>query len=174
MKDIRLSDAPLSFKVLVSFFLLAVAIGYVFGLIHIYSDVGLSYTGILTHYRGSRKVLTTPPEFAFARLVHVHHVHIFGISLLFFLVGILFTLTQLPETAKAIFVAIPFIGMFLDFSSFWLLVFVSPVFAFFGMAFGALMALSFFLIVGRPLYEMWALPLWHHLWREEKVPWFLK
>lgn len=174
MKQIRLSDAPLSFKVLASFFLLAVAVGYVFGLMHIYSDVGFSYTGMVTHYRGSEKELTTPPDFAFARLIHVHHIHIFGISLLFFLIGILFTLTQLPEAVKTIFVAVPFVGMLLDFSSFWLLVFVSPVFAFFAMAFGALMALSFFLIVGRPLYEMWVLPIWHLRWGAEKVPWFLR
>ncbi len=172
--NIRLSKAPLSFKVLASFFLLAVAIGYVFGLIHIYSDVGFSYTGMVTHYRGSEKELTTPPEFAFSRLIHVHHVHIFGISFLFFLVGILFTLTQLPEPVKTIFVAVPFIGMFLDFSSFWLLVFASPVFAVFGMIFGGLMAFSFFLIVGRPLYEMWFSPLWEKAWGEGNIPRYLR
>ena len=174
MKQIRLENAPLSFKVLASFFLLAVMVGYVFGLIHIYSDVGFSYTGMVTHYRGSEKELTTPPEFAFARLIHVHHVHLFGIALLFFLTGFLFTLTTLPEPVKVVFVAVPFLGMLLDFSSFWLMVFVTPVFAFFAMAFGGLMALSFFLIVGRPLYEMWALPLWRRVWGEENIPWYLR
>lgn len=174
MNKFKLSESNLSFKVLVSCFLIAVAIGYIFGLIHIYSDVGFSYTGMVTHYRGSEKELTTPADFAFARLVHVHHIHLFGISMLFFLTGILFTLTTLPEFVKVIFISIPFVGMLLDFSSFWLLIFVSPVFALFAMAFGGLMAFSFFLLVGRPLYEMWLLPVWQRIWKNQDIPRFLR
>lgn len=163
----------MSFKVLVSLFLLTVGIGYLFGLINIYNNTGLTYTGVVTHYRGDLKELTVPPEFAFAKLIQEHHVHLFSLSMLFVLVGIVFTLTRLPEIVKAVFVALPFMGMLLDFTSFWLLVFVSPGFAFLAMAFGGLMGFAFFLIIGRPLYEMWALPLWHRKWGKEGVPWFL-
>lgn len=169
INNFKLSEAPLSFKVLSSFFLFAVAIGYVFGLIHIYLDVGVSYTGLVSHYRGE----DVPPEFAFAKLIHLHHIHIFGISMLFFLVGILFTLTQLPEWLKTILVFIPFFGMILDFTSFWFLAFTSPIFAAFAIVFGGLMAFSFFLIVGRPLYEMWVLPVWKLIWGSE-IPWYLR
>ena len=174
MKIVPLNEANLSFKVLVSFFLVAVAIGYVFGLVHIYTDVGYSYTGIVTHYRGSEKELDVPPELAVAKLIHNQHVHVFGLSMLFFLIGMIFTLTRLPEPVKAVFVMAPFLGLLLDMSSFWLIVFKSPVFAWFAMAFGGFMALSFFLILGRPLYEMWILPLWHRKWGPENIPWFLR
>jgi len=174
VKIVPLSKAQLSFKVLISSFLLMVGIGYLFGLIHIYTDVGFSYTGIVTHYRGDAKELTLPAEFAFARLIHNQHVHIFGLSMLFLLIGVIFTLTQLPERVKALFVMAPFVGLFIDLSSFWLLVFTSPFFAWLAAIFGAFMGLSFFLIIGRPLYEMWVSPLWYRIWKEENVPWFLR
>ncbi len=173
MRNLKLSEANLSFKVLVTFFLLTVGIGYVFGLIHIYTDVGFSYTGIVTHYRGQGGKPDLPPELAFAKLIHVHHIHIFAISMLLMLIGTIFTLTELPELMKTIFVAMPFVGMILDFSSFWLLAFASPIFALSAMIFGGLMAFSFFLIIGRPLYEMWILPIWRHKWGEN-IPWFLR
>ena len=169
MKDFRLSEANFSFKVLVSFFLLIVGLGYVFGLINIYNNTGFSYTGLVTHYRGD-----VPKEFAFAKLVQHNHVHLFSLAMLFFQVGIIFSLTQIPEFLKAILIAIPFLGMLLDFTSFWLLTFVSPVFAWFSICFGGGMALSFFLLIGRPLYEMWILPLWHRRWPQGEVPWFLR
>ena len=174
MTNFKLSEANLSFKVLVSFFLFAVGIGYLFGLIHIYTDVGFSYTGIVSHYRGEGGTPSLPPELAFAKLIHVNHIHIFGISMLLMLIGSIFTFTELPELAKAIFVATPFVGMILDFSSFWGLAFVSPIFAAVAMVFGALMAFSFFLIIGRPLYEMWILPIWRRKWGANNVPWFLR
>ena len=174
MKIVPLSTANLSFKVLISFFLLTVAAGYVFGLMHIYSDVGLSYTGIVTHYRGDVKEMTIPRDFAFANLIHHHHVHIFGLSMLFLFIGLIFTLTSIPEGAKAVFVAAPFLGLILDLSSFWLLVFASPVFAWFSIIFGAFMALSFFLLIGRPIYEMWILPILYRQIGSSSLPWFLR
>jgi hypothetical protein len=174
MKITPLPEASLSFKVLASLLLLTVALGYLFGILNIYNNTGFSYTGLVTHYRGDVQEVTVPRDFAFAKLVHEHHVHVFSLSMLFFLVGAIFILTQLPELMKAIFVAFPFLGMILDFTSFWLLVFVSPLFAALAILFGSCMALSFFLIVGRPLYEMWILPLWRHQWGEEKIPWFLR
>ena len=172
MKIVPLSEANLSFKTLISLFLIAVGIGYIFGLIHIYTDVGFSYTGIVTHYRGTEESVL-PPELAFNQLIHVHHIHLFSLAMLFVLIGSIFTLTNLPEIVKTIFVLMPFLGMFLDFTSFWLLVFKSPIFAAFAMIFGGLMAASFFLIIGRPLYEMWILPIWRNLWGSN-IPRFLK
>jgi hypothetical protein len=29
------------------------------------------------------------------------------------------------------------------------------------------------MLIGRPLYEMWVLPIWRRKWGEQ-VPWFLK
>lgn len=172
MLKLKLYEAPLSFKVLASVFLISVGIGYVFGLINIYNNTGFTYTGLVTHYRGEVEE-EVPVEFAVAKLVQEHHVHLFSLAMLFFLTGILFSLTYIPELVKAFFLVIPFIGMFLDFTSFWLLVFVSPLFAFGAMVFGGLMAASFFLIILRPLYEMWIIPIWRLKWGDH-IPWYWK
>jgi len=169
----RYPAAPLSLKVLISLFLLFVAVSYVFGLINIYNNSGFTYTGIVVHYRGDIKEMTVPREFAFSRLVQEHHVHLFSLSMLFFLVGWLFTFTVIPEVPKAFFVAAPFVGMLVDFGSLWLTLFASPQFGWFTLTFGAFMALSFFLLIGRPLYEMWILPIWEKKWGEA-VPWCLR
>lgn len=170
--SMRLETAPLSRKCLFSFFLIFVGIGYLLGLANIYNNTGFSYTGLVVHYRGEAGE-EVPPEFASAKLVQEHHVHLFSLSMLFLMVGMIFSLTSLPETLKCIFISAPFIGMLLDFTGFWLLVFLSPVFAWGSMVFGGVMAASFFLLIGRPLYEMWILPLWRHKWGEE-VPVFLR
>ena len=166
------SNAHLSLKVLITIFLLFVGIGYILGLINIYNHTGMSYTGVVVHYRGAAGE-ETPPEFAFAKLVNENHFHVFALSMLFFIIGILFTFTSLPESAKALFVAAPFLGMFFDFASLWLIVFSAPLFGWFSIVFGAFMALSFFMLIGRPLYEMWILPVWKLKWGEN-VPWYLK
>ncbi len=161
-----------SLKVLLSAFLLFVGLGYVFGLVNIYNNVGFSYTGVVVHERGDESE-EVPVEFALAKLVHNHHTHLFSLSMLFFLVGGIFSFTRIPEKAKMFFIAAPFVGMFLDFSSFWLLVLQSALFAWGAVVFGAFMAFSFFLLIGRPLYEMWILPLWIRKWGTA-IPWFLR
>lgn len=166
------AEARLSLKVVITIFLLFVGIGYIFGLMNIYNHTGMSYTGVVVHYRGAAGE-EVPPDFAFAKLVNENHFHVFALSMLFFMIGVLFTFTSLPEAAKAVFVAAPFLGMFLDFASLWLTVFSHPVFGWFSIIFGAFMALSFFMLIARPLYEMWVLPLWKLKWNEN-VPWYLR
>lgn len=167
----RLEESALSLKVLISCFLIIVGIGYVFGLINIFNNTGFSYTGLVVQYRGTDSPL--PPEFSFTRLIQEHHVHLFALAMLFFLVGWIFTLTSLPEFPKAILVATPFVAMFLDFTSFWLLAFMGPYFAWGAIIFGSFMAFAFFLLIGRPLYEMWVLPVWRIKFGQN-IPWFLK
>lgn len=165
------STARPSLKVVITIFLLFVGIGYVLGLINIYNHTGMSYTGVAVHYRGAPGE-EVPAEFAFAKLVNENHFHVFALSMLFFMIGILFTFTSLPEFFKTLFVAAPFLGMFFDFASLWLTVFSSPLFSWFSIIFGAFMALSFFMLIARPLYEMWVLPIWKLKWKEN-VPWYL-
>lgn len=169
----KYSESRQSLKVVVTLFLLFVGIGYILGLINIYNQTGMSYTGVVVHYRGDTKEMTVPPEFAFARLVNENHFHVFGLSMLFFIIGVLFTFTGLPEPMKAVFVAAPFVGMFIDFAGLWLTVFASPLFGWFSIVFGVFMALSFFMLIGRPLYEMWILPIWKKKWGTN-IPVFLR
>ena len=158
--------APASIKLLTSTFLIFVALGYVLGLKNIHNNVGFSYTGVVVHYRGEGDD-AMPPEFALAKLVHEHHVHLFSLSMLFFMVGGLFSFTSLKEPIKVLFIATPFLGMFLDFASLWLVALANPAFAFGTMVFGGFMAISFFMLLGRPLYEMWVIPVLEKIWGDK-------
>ncbi len=172
MTSFRYKDAGASLKVIISIFLLFVGLGYVLGLINIYNHTGMSYTGVVVNYRGEEGE-TMPPEFAFAKLVNENHFHVFALSMLFFMIGILFTFTSLPEVFKCGFVAAPFVGMFLDFAGLWLTAFSSPLFGWLTIVCGGFMAFSFFMLIGRPLYEMWVLPIWRLKW-QDNIPWYLR
>lgn len=153
MNGFRYATSPLSLKLVLSLFLLLVSIGYLVGLINIHLKTNMSYTGVVSHYRGNPEEMKFPKSFG--DLVQEQHVHIFGISMLFVLTGVIFSFTSLPEKVKALFVTLPFAAMLFDLGSFWLLRFVSVAFGWLAIISGATMAVSFFLIVGRPLYEMW-------------------
>lgn len=153
MNGFRYVTAPLSLKLVLSMFLIMVSIGYVVGLTNIYLKTNMSYTGVVSHYRGNPEEMKFPKSLG--DLVQEQHVHIFGISMIFVLSGIVFAFTSLPEKVKAFFVVLPFASMLFDLGSFWLLRFVNASFGWLSIFSGGTMAVSFFLIVGRPLYEMW-------------------
>ena len=168
----RLEQAGASQKILFTCFLLFVGIGYLMGIANIHNNTGFSYTGLVVHYRGDTQQ-EVPQDLAITKLVHHNHVHLFSLSMLFLLVGTIFSFTSLPEKAKCLFMPAPFLGMLVDFSSFWLIVLKAPFFAWISIIFGAFMAVSFFLLIGRPIYEMWIVPVWRKKWGES-IPWFLR
>ena len=153
MNGFRFATSPLSLKLVLSLFLIMVSIGYVVGLINIHLKTDMSYTGTVSHYRGNLEEMQFPKTLG--DLIQEQHVHIFGIAMLFVLTGVIFSFTSSPEAVKAVFVSLPFAAMLFDLGSFWLLRFVSAAFGWLSIISGATMAISFFLIVGRPLYEMW-------------------
>ncbi len=171
--ELHYDKARLSLKVLITFFLMFVGASYCLALINIQNNVGMSYTGVVVHYRGDMNAPTDSPDLAFAKLIQEHHVHLFSLSILFLIIGLLFSFTTLPEFWKALFVGAPFIGMAVDFGGIWLTVFTSPIFGWLTVIFGGFMAASFFMLIMRPLYEMWILPIWEKKFNQN-VPWYLR
>jgi hypothetical protein len=82
------------------------------------------------------------------------HAHLFGMTVLFGLLGAVFLFTGTRRGVKAIVVAAPFAGMALDIGSWWLAL-LSPAFCWGIVAGGALLASSLVVLVARPLWEMW-------------------
>lgn len=82
------------------------------------------------------------------------HAHLFGMGVLFALLGAVFLFTNTRRGTKAAFVALPFAGMFLDIGSWWLAI-LSPIFAWTIVLGGALVAAGIVALVVRPLWEMW-------------------
>jgi hypothetical protein len=82
------------------------------------------------------------------------HAHLFGMSVLFGLLGAVFLFTNTRRGVKAFAVAAPFVGMFVDIGSWWLSI-LSPAFCWGIVAGGAILAASTAVLVARPLWEMW-------------------
>ena len=82
------------------------------------------------------------------------HAHLFGLSMVFLLMGGVFLLTNTRRRTKVIVLSAAFGGMFLDIGSWWLALrgegFVAGV-----VVGGALMGLAALVLVVRPLWEMW-------------------
>ncbi|MGF1643204.1 MAG: elongation factor-1 alpha [Thiotrichales bacterium] len=90
-----------------------------------------------------------------ATLVRVSHIHLFGITFIFFIVSSIFTHAYVrPLWMKCVIIAVPFLTILTDIFS-WYLTKMVPGFAWVVIISGALMGMSFaaqFLI---SLYQMW-------------------
>jgi len=88
-------------------------------------------------------------------LVKVSHIHLFGMSLIFYLLGRIFILTEMPVWLKRTIVVIPFAAILVDIGSWWFTKFTSPFFAYTVMLGGALFSLSFAVQTLVSFYQMW-------------------
>ena len=88
-------------------------------------------------------------------LVRVSHIHLFGITFIFFIVGSIFCHAYIkPLWVKCIVIITPFIAIILDIGS-WYLTKVYPPFAWMVMGSGALMGVAFAFQWIISIYQMW-------------------
>jgi hypothetical protein len=88
-------------------------------------------------------------------LVRVSHIHLFGLTFIFFIVGLIYSHAYVrPVWFKCTVVALPFISIAIDVGS-WYMVKVYHPFAWLTMASGALMAMSFAFMWVVSMYQMW-------------------
>src|SRR3990170_5022468 len=88
-------------------------------------------------------------------LVRVSHIHLFGMTFIFFVVGTIFSHAYVrPLWFKYLLVALPFAAEAIDISS-WYLVKVYHPFAYVTMASGAVMGLSFASMWFISMYQLW-------------------
>jgi hypothetical protein len=88
-------------------------------------------------------------------LVRVSHIHLFGITFIFFLVGLIFSHAYVrPVWLKCVLMGAPFFCLFVDVIS-WYLVKIYHPFAWATMGAGGLMGLSFAIMWGISIYQMW-------------------
>ncbi|MCF6336577.1 MAG: hypothetical protein L3J84_01310 [Gammaproteobacteria bacterium] len=88
-------------------------------------------------------------------LVRVSHIHLFGITFIFYIVGSIFCHAYIkPVWLKCALIATPFLAIVLDIGS-WYLTKVYPPFAWVVMVSGALMGVSFAVQWAISIYQMW-------------------
>ena len=133
MLNLTLCRLPFSARVLCTLFLLGIGLGQLAAVTQATTAVGLSYQDVVAS-----------------------HTHLFGMTLIAGLLGLLFLFSNsCGESIKALILAMPFVGTVLDIGGMWLTRFVWPPFASLVIAGGSLFGLGYLLIAGVALYEMW-------------------
>ena len=90
-----------------------------------------------------------------ATLVRVSHIHLFGMTFIFFIMGQIFSHAYIrPVWFKATVIVVPFLTMITDIGS-WYLTKLNPGFAWIIIVSGVLMGLSFAFQWFVSMYQIW-------------------
>ena len=87
-------------------------------------------------------------------LSRVTHIHLFGMSFIFLLTGMIFALSEVNQYLRLAIIALPFIAIWMDIGSWWFTKY-QPVFAYTVIIGGALMGAALAAQLLIPLWEMW-------------------
>jgi len=109
----------------------------------------------LTGFDNVHKVTEADTGTPLATLIRVSHIHLFGITVIFFLVGWMFSHAYVrPVWLKCAIIATPFAATVSDISSWYFIKLYHP-FGWVVMGGGALMALCFAVMWLTTMYQMW-------------------
>jgi hypothetical protein len=87
-------------------------------------------------------------------LVRVSHIHLFGMSFIFALTGVVFAFSETSAVFRSVLIAVPFLSIWIDIGSWWFTKY-QPMFAYTVIVGGVLMGLALAGQIGLSLYEMW-------------------
>ena len=106
-------------------------------------------------YDNIKKVTETDTGAKISTLVRVSHIHMFAVPFIFFIVGLIFSHAYVrPVWFKCAIMALPFLGILIDVSS-WYMIKVFHPFAWVEIFAGGLMAGCFAVMWLVSLYQMW-------------------
>lgn len=154
--QINLSRAAPSLKVLMTCFIVALSVGYGVALLQIHDRSDFKMEKAATHFRGvpgDPEGLSLPQTDA--TMISIAHVHSFAQPALLGLMGLMFAFTGLSERKKIFWILLSFFGSLATNMSPWLIRDVSPRFVYMLSASGFSMFLSFAVMAGVVLFELW-------------------
>ena len=106
------------------------------------------------------KVVRADTGTSIAQLARVSHIHLFGVSIIFLLTGMIFALSETPVWLRVSLVILPYVTIIMDIGSqWWATKYLDPTFAYIVIAGGALMGLALAAQILISLWEMWIEPL---------------
>jgi hypothetical protein len=112
----------------------------------------------LSGYDNVKKVTEIDTGATIATLVRVSHIHLFGLTFIFFIVGLMFSHAYMrPVWLKCTIVGFPFIAIMVDVSSWYFIKLFHP-FAAVEILAGALMAACFAFMWVVTMYQLWLSP----------------
>jgi hypothetical protein len=175
MHGVYLSRLPVSAKVFCTLYLLGIGCGALAAFTQAATAIGLSPADVqaslapempmtqMSHGQMAGEKEITLGEISSAAkvwirtplLIQTSHTHLFGQTLIAGLLGLIFLFSSLREGAKALILALPFVGTLIDIGGMWLTRFVWPGLSVLVIAGGSLFALGYALIAVISLWEMW-------------------
>lgn len=113
-----------------------------------------SYDPPLTSFEEVSKLTHVGDGIDVVKLARTTHVHVLGIPLLFYILGALFVRTRFGEGLKSVIIVVPFAGIALDISHWWLTR-QDPSHAVGIVIGGMLMSLGFTIMWLMTFYDVW-------------------
>jgi len=108
-----------------------------------------------TSYEEISKVVSKDTGMTIPSLVRISHIHLFGMTFIFFLVSSIFAHAYMrPLWIKCVVIVLPFLSIIVDIFS-WYLTKLLPGFAWVVIGSGGVMALSFMVQWVVSIYQMW-------------------
>jgi hypothetical protein len=83
------------------------------------------------------------------------HIHLFGMNMIFILLGGVTLLLDMSLRARSWLIALPFVGVFFDILTMWLKGYISPAFFWLHIPGGLLFGAIFIFVFFRAMAEMW-------------------
>lgn len=115
---------PKEIKVLIGAFLIVLSIGFYTGLLFVGETSSFDAQGIEENYNGNEdieEVQTMKFKKSLREMLTLVHSHLLSMSLIFFLMGGLLSITKLPKKVKISLIIEPFISVLLTFGGIYFL-----------------------------------------------------
>ena len=150
--NIELYKLEKNLKIFLLFFIIILTTGVSTGVVLMYYTTGMTPEGTKIRYKGSETELTDsdfdiPDEYAkpVSEMLLTTHTHLISFSLIFFMVGLIFYFnTIIAGFWKFFLMILPFISIFITFSSIWIMRFINEKFVYLSTISGILEFLSFY------------------------------
>jgi hypothetical protein len=117
------------------------------------SESGLSIAP-LTNYAEVSAYTDIDLGQSIASLARVSHIHLFGMSFIFLLTGMIFAFSEINKLLRLVILAVPFLAIWMDILSWWFTKY-HPLFAYTVIIGGALMGTALAAQILISLYDMW-------------------
>ena len=111
-----------------------------------------------TNFDNLRKMTERDTGTGIFTLVRVSHIHLFGLTMMFFILGTIFSHAYLrPVWLKCVVVVTPFVALVVDIGSWYFTKLYQP-FAWVVIGSGLLMGLAFAFMWAVSMYQLWVFP----------------
>ena len=151
--NLRLLDN--TFKGLIAVYLIVLSIGVGLGLTYIYMTTNMTPSGMSEQYLGNDNDWEPKLPKTIIDLVSHAHDHIVFFSIIFFSLGLIFSMTTIVNPFWKLFLIFePFLSILVTFSGFFIIRFVNPYFSYIVIVSSVLMYICFYIMVFLILYEL--------------------